>query len=203
VTNEANRSIIEAKETNKVPRFCSICSHPKLAEIAALLRREAYRSVAKRFGASAPAVYRHQKEHLPLKLAEQVNDSAMGTADLLELSRLECNHYGVAPQTDLLSQPTDSKTIDAAIIRKGIDGGQLVNHLGELHTSILAILHDASAAGRPETALKAVREARGNVELAARLSGLLKDGSDTSVQVAVLGCLPSEAAEVVVQIEKR
>jgi len=199
-----------------MPRFCTICSHPKLAEIdAALLRREAYRSVAKRFGASESAVYRHLKEHLPLKLAEQVNDSAMCAADVLELTGFDCapsfsnGLLATKPKRNDYTELTENNQnvpvaqLDAAIIRKGVDGGQLVNHLGELHTSILAILHDASAAGRPETALKAVREARGNVELAARLSGLLKDGGEASVQVAVMACLPAEAAEVVVQIEKR
>ena len=48
-----------------MPRTCTVCSHPKVSQInAALLGSESFRNVAKRFGASASAAYRHQREHL-------------------------------------------------------------------------------------------------------------------------------------------
>ena len=48
-----------------MPRTCTICSHPKLSEIdAALLGRESFRNIAKRFGASPSAAYRDQQQHL-------------------------------------------------------------------------------------------------------------------------------------------
>lgn len=52
-----------------MPRTCTICKRGKSNEInSALLENEAYRSVAKRFGASESAVYRHQQEHLPREM---------------------------------------------------------------------------------------------------------------------------------------
>jgi hypothetical protein len=48
-----------------LPRTCTICVHARLIQINnALLRSEAYRSIAKHFGVSESAVYRHQ-QHLP------------------------------------------------------------------------------------------------------------------------------------------
>lgn len=50
-------------------RTCTVCNNPRVSEInEALLGNEAYRSIAKRFGASASAMYRHQQEHLPQAL---------------------------------------------------------------------------------------------------------------------------------------
>jgi hypothetical protein len=42
-----------------MPRTCTVCNHPKAPEITeALLGGEAYRSIARRFGASESAMYR-------------------------------------------------------------------------------------------------------------------------------------------------
>lgn len=47
-----------------MPRACSVCNHPKKREIdAALVSGDSYRNVAKRFGISATAAFRHQ-EHI-------------------------------------------------------------------------------------------------------------------------------------------
>jgi hypothetical protein len=48
------------------------------------------------------------------------------------------------------------------------------------------------AAGRHETALKAIRESRGNIELISKLEGFLKDGSDDPVNVLDLCKLSGE-----------
>jgi hypothetical protein len=76
-----------------VPRTCTVCMHPEVFKInESLLRNEAYRGIAKRFGASESAIYRHQQEHLPAALvkakdmAEVVQaDSLMGKIRILEL----------------------------------------------------------------------------------------------------------------------
>jgi hypothetical protein len=54
-----------------MPRTCTICTHKRLTEINdALLCSESYRSIARRFGASGSAMYRHQHEHLPKALSK-------------------------------------------------------------------------------------------------------------------------------------
>ena len=65
-------------------RTCTVCNHPKASEInEALLGGEAYRSIAKRFSASASAVYRHQQDHLPAHLVK-----AKAAAEVLDADRL-------------------------------------------------------------------------------------------------------------------
>ena len=52
-----------------MPRTCSICKSKRRSEIEAeLIRGEAYRTVAKQYGCSAPSVFRHKNGHLPEKL---------------------------------------------------------------------------------------------------------------------------------------
>jgi len=48
-----------------MPRTCTVCSHPNLSDLnAALLTGESLRTIAKRFGTSVSAAYRHHREHL-------------------------------------------------------------------------------------------------------------------------------------------
>jgi transposase-like protein len=62
-----------------MPRRCTVCDHPESHGIdEALVTGAPYRSVAKRFGLSESAVYRHKTEHLPAHLlkAKEVEDAA-------------------------------------------------------------------------------------------------------------------------------
>lgn len=60
-----------------MPRTCTVCSHRKLSEIdAALVSNESFRNIAKRFGVSASAVYRHQQQHIS-GAPDQVNAVAL------------------------------------------------------------------------------------------------------------------------------
>lgn len=53
-----------------MPRSCSICSHEKRQEIdSALLRGQSFRNVARRYGTSRSALFRH-KEHIPLAMVK-------------------------------------------------------------------------------------------------------------------------------------
>ena len=48
-----------------MPRLCSACSHDDRARIdAELLQNVSFRTVAGRYGLSAPALHRHRAEHL-------------------------------------------------------------------------------------------------------------------------------------------
>jgi transposase-like protein len=72
-----------------MPRRCTVCDHPERHSIDdTLVTGAPYRSVAKQFGLSESAVYRHKTEHLPAHLlkARQVEEAAHAD-DLLEQVR--------------------------------------------------------------------------------------------------------------------
>lgn len=65
-------------------RVCTVCSHEQLWEIdLALVRRDSYRGIAKRYGVSDAAVTRHCREHLPAKLLKAQDAQDVGDADLI------------------------------------------------------------------------------------------------------------------------
>jgi hypothetical protein len=66
----------------------------------------------------------------------------------------------------------------------------LLAQVRQLHQRTLGILRRAEHAGRVETALKAIREARSNVELLAQLTGQL-DSAPASVGVQAVIVLPA------------
>lgn len=134
-------------------RVCSICSHPRVLGIdAALSEGRAYRSVARQFEASESSVYRHWKEHLPI---------ASG-------STLETRGDAV-----IESGPVAASRADRSSVR----GPDLLDCMARIHNCSIGILEAASAAGRHETALKAIREIRGNIELTAKLEAQLGGGT--------------------------
>jgi transposase-like protein len=72
-----------------MPRRCTACDHPERHSIdEALVTGAPYRSVAKRFGLSESAVYRHKVEHLPAHLLRAREAEEVARADdLLEQVR--------------------------------------------------------------------------------------------------------------------
>jgi hypothetical protein len=80
-------------------RTCTVCKHPKVSEInEALLGNESYRSIAKRFGASQSAMYRHQREHLPKALVKAKDAAEVLSADnlLARVGELEADARRIA-----------------------------------------------------------------------------------------------------------
>jgi hypothetical protein len=127
---------------NSMPRRCTVCDHSEKYSIdEVLVTGSPYRSVAKRFGLSESAVYRHKTEHLP--------------ANLLKAKEAQ----EVAQAEDLLEQ---------------------VKHL-QVHA--LSILDLAENAGDLRTALAAISQARGNLELLGKLAGELTDSPQVNVLV--------------------
>jgi hypothetical protein len=60
-----------------VPRVCTVCSHPKRAEIdRALLAGEPFRHIAARFDTSTAALQRHKAEHLSERMAQVAERNA-------------------------------------------------------------------------------------------------------------------------------
>jgi transposase-like protein len=117
-----------------MPRRCTVCDHPQRHGIdKALVTGAPYRSVAKRFGLSDSAVYRHKTEHLPTHLLKAREAEEVAQAD------------------DLLEQ------------------------VRNLQTHALDILNRAEKAGDLRTALAAISQARGNLELLGKLAGELDE----------------------------
>jgi hypothetical protein len=117
-----------------MPRRCTVCDHHEGHRIDdALVRGAPYRSVAKLFGLSESAVYRHKVEHLPAHLlkAKEVEEAARAD-DLLEQVR-------------------------------------------SLQAHALGILERAEKTGDLRTALAAISQARGNLELLGKLAGELDE----------------------------
>jgi hypothetical protein len=140
-----------------VARPCSICSHPRVSEIdAALMASTAYRRVAKQFEASESSVYRHSREHLPVAGRATSNGPT-------------------EPKAEDGVQSCQSESPLARCIKSG----DLLGDMVRLQTRTLGILESASAAGRHETALKAIRETRQNIELIAELERLRGEGRGT------------------------
>jgi len=120
-----------------------VCDHPQRHNIdETLVTGAPYRGVAKRFGLSESAVYRHKTEHLP--------------AHLLKAKEVE----EVAQADDLLEQ---------------------VRHL-QAHA--LDILERAENSGDLRTALAAISQARGNLELLGKLAGELDERPVVNLNVS-------------------
>jgi hypothetical protein len=152
-------------------RRCTVCDHSEKHSIDELLvTGTPYRGIAKRFGFSESAVYRHKTEHLP--------------AHLLKVKEAE----EIAQADDLLEQ---------------------VRHL-QAHA--LDILDRAEKAGDLRTALAAISQARGNLELLGKIAGELGDGTINltlspqwlelrAVIVSALECHPEARGDVLKAIE--
>jgi transposase-like protein len=126
-----------------VPRRCTVCDRPERHSIdEALVSGAPYRGIAKRFGLSESAVYRHKSEHLP--------------AHLLKAKEVE----EAAQADDLLDQVRD------------------------LQAHALGILERAEEAGDLRTALAAISQARGNLELLGKLAGELDERPVVNVLVS-------------------
>ena len=126
-----------------MPRRCTVCDHPERHSIdETLVTGAPYRSVAKQFGLSESAVYRHKTDHL--------------SSHLLKARELK----EVAQADDLLDQ---------------------VRHL-QAHA--LDILGRAEKTGDRRTALAAISQARGNLELLGKLAGELDERPVVNLNVS-------------------
>ena len=126
-----------------MPRRCTVCDHPQRHGIdETLVTGAPYRSVAKRFGLSESAVYRHETEHLPSHLLK--------AREIEETARAD----------DLLKQVRD------------------------LQTHALDILDRAEKVGELRTALAAIAQARGNLELLGKLAGELDERPVVNLNVS-------------------
>ncbi len=138
-----------------MPRRCTICDHKERREIdrALVARSDSSRGIARNFGTSEDALYRHYAEHLPERL---------------------------------------TKARDA---REIADADSLLAEVRTLQKATRHILSRALTAEDHRTALGAIREARGNIELLGKLLGELQDAA--TVQVNVLASPEVRALQTV------
>ena len=130
-------------EGASLPRKCSVCTHGEREAIdLALINRESYRDVARRFDVSRSAVERHTREHLPKSL----------------------------------SRAREAETVASA--------SHLLAVVVNLQGRAMGILDGAEKAGDLRTALSAIREARGCIELLARLAGELHQTRHVDITVS-------------------
>jgi hypothetical protein len=94
-------------------RLCTICKHPRREEIekAILDSAAGYRSVAARFGISAPAVFRHRREHLPQTVAK-------GFSLAVEAAALVAS----APSPSRASKRTAPRTVIPPSLERAVEG---------------------------------------------------------------------------------
>jgi hypothetical protein len=126
-----------------MPRRCTVCDHPERHGIdEALVSGTPYRSVAKRFGLSESAVYRHKTEHLPAHL------------------------------------------LKAREVEEAARADELLDQVRYLQRHALGILERAEKAGDLRTALAAISQARGNLELLGKLAGELDERPIVNLNVS-------------------
>src|ERR1700683_4444298 len=120
-------------------RTCTICGDSKRAEIdAALIQNEAYRSVAKRFNVSAPAVFRHQSEHLPAQMVKEKEVSEVAEASALVKELRELTRKTAAILTPAMRQKDGDLALKAV--------GRLERQL-ELKARLLGQLEERGSGG--------------------------------------------------------
>lgn len=89
-----------------MPRTCTICRHPEREAIdSALVASKPLRYVAKCFGTSAAALFRHKQDHIPATLAKAAEASEVAHADnlLSEVRELQTKTLGILTRAEAAS----------------------------------------------------------------------------------------------------
>lgn len=147
-------------------RVCTVCSHPDLELVdAALVAGVANRRIASHHGLTEASIRRHKADHLPETLTKAHDAAEVARADVLLDSMKQLQAHAVA-------------------ILEGAMTGTIAPRFGERGAVLdLIVPTPTGAYALPELALKAMKEARANLELLAILEGELNDGSSQEVTV--------------------
>lgn len=167
------------RSINLMARECTICGHPDRPAIdhALLNASEGYRSVAKRFGLSEPALFRHRQTHLPALIAKGLAASPpqpSPPAKPREVADPNLENHAA----ELAGRVRERETKHA---REAID---IVAQLRAINSVCLEVLNKARATENFSILLRAVDRIARQIELQARLLGEIQD--TTTVNVAVL-----------------
>lgn len=139
--------------TSVMGRHCSVCLHPKLGEIdAVLVAGAAYRSVAQQFAASPHAMFRHRRDHLPATLKKAKRTAEMAHADKL-VAEIESTKADVRRIAKAAEDSGDLRTVLAAYreLREGIEllGKLAGNVRGGPTVNVGVAVHTAAANAAP------------------------------------------------------
>ena len=134
------------KRDSTMPRTCTICRHPMRDSIdEGLVGGQSYRSIARRFEASPPAVYRHLRVHLPdtLVRATQVSEETHGMSVLKQLKSINSATLSILHEAQ---QSGDRATALRAVAR--------IQRQIELQSRLLGefeVVRVSDSAGRPDS----------------------------------------------------
>ena len=152
-------------------RPCSVCKHQQEREIAtALLAGRSCREVSKRYRIALSTLARHNRLHLKTRIARA--EAAIG-----QPAQLRCKPGSV--EAEVVAAPRLHRVESYEVI---VDVKQAVQ---DLFGRTLALLERAEASGDSSTALRAVKEARNNLELLARLDGSLRNAAPVPHKIEV------------------
>ena len=143
-----------------MPRSCSVCTHPRTAEISKELAGGAsVRGVSSRFGLSHAAAHRHLTTCLRISRS----------ADKTPRKSADSEAQPSAPDSSRHETETDPK----ALIRRA----------GALLDDAMAILARAKADNDSRLGLNAVRECRSSLELLMKAHGMLAPEAAVNVNI--------------------
>ena len=139
---------------------CTICRHPQKDDIdTALMGTDTIRNISALYDVSTGALQRHKKDHLIDKLAEVQK----AREDALKGFR---EKVAVNAQTDL------SRADD------------LLSQVHDLRQKAVSLLNQAEESGDLRTALAGIKEARGCIELLARIDGQLDERTQVNITLS-------------------
>jgi hypothetical protein len=102
-----------------VPRPCTVCRHDEHHAVnVALVHREPYRHIAKRFGVSTAALQRHSSEHIPELLLQAKHATEIADADDL-LAKIQDLYQEAMAVLEAGKDGADHRLVLSAIDRAG------------------------------------------------------------------------------------
>lgn len=137
---------------------CTICRSQQRPEIdAALVAGDSLRGVAKRFGVSAAAVFRHKRDHLASRIAK----------------------------AQAAVERAVQRKVDAVVVAEFKEGSSLLDRLKSLNQETIAILQEAREKRDNYTALSAIARVEKQLEIEAKLLGAIDEGTKIAFGVQV------------------
>lgn len=139
---------------------CTICRHPQRDDIdTALMGTDTIRHISALYNVSTGALQRHKKYHLIDKLAEVQK----ARTDALKGYREKAAE----------SAQTDISRAD-----------ELLSQVHDLRQRAVSLLNQAEESGDLRTALAGIKEARGCIELLARIDGQLDERTQVKITLS-------------------